>query len=102
MYRILVAASKKDNYGTLYKYMVSTVNGSVSPAEFETRADIDKKVEDMLNNKGYSKSDFIIVEELDYSIDADIVKNGSSGSDSGETATIDESELDAMLKEVLV
>jgi len=84
MYRIMLIASKRANYESLYKYLTTTIDGETSPAEFETKDALDKKVESMLNDEGYSKNDFIIVEELDYSIDAKI---SDESEDSGTTET---------------
>ncbi len=70
MYRIMLVKSKKDNYASLYQYLTTTVDNVVSPAEFATKAALDEKVEEMLNTDGYAKSDFIIVQVIDYTIDA--------------------------------
>ncbi len=73
MYRILDLADKRDNYASLYKYMTKTneVN-QVVPVEFATDAELDTFVEDLLNNKGYAKSDFMIITVKDYGVSADI------------------------------
>lgn len=70
MYRIMLAKSKREDYQSLYQFMTTTVDGVTSPYEIETKEDLDKKVESMLNEDDYSKGDFIIVEVVDYSIDA--------------------------------
>lgn len=71
MYRILIARSKRDNYASLYQYMVEqTEQGETRPVEIETKQELDVVVEDMLNNQGYSKSDFMVVQYIDYTIDA--------------------------------
>lgn len=70
MYRIMLTASKKDNYASLYQFMTTTVDGHIRPVEYDTKADLDTKIEDMLNSGNYSKSDFIIVEVVDYTIEA--------------------------------
>ena len=41
-----------------------------TPIEFDTLEKLDAKIEKMLNQEGYSKSDFIIVKVIDYTIDA--------------------------------
>lgn len=89
MYRIMMAQTKKDNYGSLYKFMVSTTDGNAEPIEFESKEALDKKVEDMLNNKGYAKDDFIVVEQLDYDVDAKIYEEAASGTDSDTVSTED-------------
>ena len=70
MYRIMLTRTKKEDYASLYQYMTTTVNGVTSPVEFETKEALDAQVDDMLNNGGYSKADFIIVWVVDYTIDA--------------------------------
>ena len=73
MYRIMEVKKYKENYGSLYSYMTETTPlGEVKPIEIETDSELDKFVEDLLNNKGYSKDDFIIINVTDYEIDAKI------------------------------
>ena len=72
MYRIMLIKSKRDNFASLYQWLTETneESGEVSPVEFADEAALDEKVEDMLNNGGYAKSDFIVVKLIDYTIDA--------------------------------
>lgn len=75
MYYIMTVASKRDNYESLYKFMTSTttaMDGSTvtEPLAIETKANLDTKIERMLNEEGYAKSDFIVVQTIDYTIDA--------------------------------
>lgn len=70
LYRIMLVKTKKDDYASLYQYLTTTVDGVVSPAEFADKAALDAKVEEMLNTDGYSKADFIIVQAIDYTIEA--------------------------------
>lgn len=70
MYRIMVVKTPKDNFDSLYQYMTTTIDGHTSPVELNTKAELDAKIEDMLNNEGYAKSDFIVVQVVDYKIDA--------------------------------
>lgn len=70
MYRIMIAKSKRDNYQTLYQYLTTYNNGEITPVGIETDAELDAYVEDMLNNGGYAKNDFLIARVLDYDIDA--------------------------------
>ena len=70
MYRIMLAKSKRDKFETLYQFMTTTIDGVTMPLELDTKEALDAKVEKMLNVDGYSKADFIIVEVIDYSIDA--------------------------------
>ena len=69
MYRIMIVKSKKDDYASLYQYLTQTVNGVVTPMEFADTTALDAYVESMLNGS-YSKSDFIIVQPVEYTIDA--------------------------------
>lgn len=70
MYRIMVVTSHRDNYESLYKYLTTTIDGETMPLELETKAKLDERVEKMLNDEGYSKRDFIVVNVIDYTIDA--------------------------------
>ena len=74
MYRIMLVKSKRDNYASLYQWLTEevTVNEEteIKPVEYETEQELDQKVESMLNDDGYAKSDFIIVKFVDYTIDA--------------------------------
>ena len=70
MYRIMIAQSKRSNYQSLYQYLTTNVDGIISPVEIATKEERDKKIEKMLNEDGYAKDDFIIVETVEYSIDA--------------------------------
>lgn len=70
MYRIMIAKTKAANYASFYQFLTTTIDGVVSPAEFADKEALDAKVEKMLNEDGYSKADFIIVEVVDYTIDA--------------------------------
>ena len=74
MYRIMLVKSKRDNYASLYQWLTeeATIDEEteIRPVEFETEQELDEKVESMLNDEGYAKSDFIIVKFVDYKIDA--------------------------------
>ena len=74
MYRIMLVKSKRDNYASLYQWLTEEVTideeTEIRPIEFETEQELDEKVESMLNDEGYAKSDFIIVKFVDYTIDA--------------------------------
>ena len=69
-YRIMVVKSERSNYASLYQYLTTVVDDVIVPVEYETKEDLDAKVEEMLNDGGYSQSDFIIVNVVDYTIDA--------------------------------
>ena len=68
MYRIMIAQAKRDNYETLYKYLTTNIDGEVIPLELGSKEALDKRVEKMLNEEGYAKSDFIIVRVVDYTM----------------------------------
>ena len=74
MYRIMLVKSKRDNYASLYQWLTEEVTvdeeTEIKPVEYETEQELDEKVESMLNDEGYAKSDFIIVKFVDYTIDA--------------------------------
>lgn len=75
MYKIMIVAKEASNYGSLYKWLlVENDQGQNVPYEASTLEEIDKKVEDMLNKEGYSKSDFIVISVTNYNISADIVE----------------------------
>lgn len=73
MYRIMVVKSKRENYGSLYQYLTTTIDGVTMPVEVNSAEELDTKVEKMLNSEGYSKDDFIVIQVIDYNIDVDIV-----------------------------
>lgn len=73
-YKILVVASKKSDNNSLYKYLTvkDSETGITKPVEFTTYKELDTYVENMLNDGGYAKSDFIIVKDIDYKVNANI------------------------------
>lgn len=74
MYRIMIVKSKRDNFASLYQWLTEEVTvdeeTEIKPVEFATEQELDEKVESMLNDEGYAKSDFIIVKYVEYKIDA--------------------------------
>ncbi len=90
MYRIMKVASKKDNYASLYQYLTTTTDGVTTPLEIETKEALDAKIETMLNDDGYSKADFIVVEVIDYSIDATDYTDDEADTATDSTETGDE------------
>ena len=74
MYRIMLVKSRRDNYASLYQLLTTTtdVDGvhTVSPVEFETEEALYEKVEAMLNDEGYTNTDFIVARYIDYKIEA--------------------------------
>ena len=70
MYRIMLVKSAKENYGSLYQYMTQTIGTVVTPVEYSTKTELNTAVESLLNDGGYAKSDFIVVQVVDYTIEA--------------------------------
>ncbi len=76
MYRIMLVKSKRDNYASLYQWLTTEKdNGEdlpkeIVPMEFPDEEALDEQVEKMLNDDGYAKADFIVVNYIDYRIDA--------------------------------
>jgi hypothetical protein len=70
----MLVKSKRDNFASLYQWMTEEVEvdeeKTVRPVEFATEEALDAKVESMLNDEGFAKSDFIVVKFVDYKIDA--------------------------------
>ena len=94
MYRIMLAKSKRDNFETLYQFMTTTIDGVIMPLELESKESLDAKVEKMLNVDGYSKADFIIVEVIDYSIDANSYTDDPQNKDEEEGDGAEEKEVE--------
>ena len=88
MYRIMIAQAKRDNYETLYKYLTTNIDGEVIPLELGSKEALDKRVEKMLNEEGYAKSDFIIVRVVDYTIDATAYTNTDVNADTSNDITL--------------
>lgn len=70
MYRIMIAQSKRKNFETLYQYLTTNIDGVISPLELKSKEEPDARIEKMLNEDGYAKDDFIVVQVVDYMIDA--------------------------------
>jgi hypothetical protein len=74
----MIVKSKRDNSASLYQWLTEELSVGegdettveVKPVEFLTEEELDAKVESMLNDEGYSKSDFIVVKYIDYTINA--------------------------------
>ena len=74
-YYIMTVKSQRDNFGSLYQFLTTTaIDNEISPVEFDSDEELDIYVEDMLNNGGYSKDDFVIIQIKDYDIKIDIVE----------------------------
>ena len=87
MYRIMIVTSHRNNYESLYKYLTTTVDGVVTPVEIETKEQLDARIEKMLNEDGYAKKDFIVVQVVDYSIDATNYTDDETAPDDSTTDT---------------
>lgn len=91
MYRIMLAQSKRKNFESLYQYLTTNVDGVISPLELNSKEELDKRIEKMLNEDGYSKDDFIVVQVVDYTIDATsysddaVTDNGGEDTNGSET-----------------
>lgn len=72
MFNIMLKKEDGIDYTSTYVFKTHNVDGTILPIEFETLEELDRYVEDLLNNKGFAKSDFIIVEVKDYVVSADI------------------------------
>jgi hypothetical protein len=74
----MIVKSKRDNSASLYQWLTEELSVGegdettveAKPVEFLTEEELDAKVESMLNDEGYSKSDFIVVKYIDYTINA--------------------------------
>lgn len=96
MYSIMITKSVRDNYETLYQFLTTTNDDDETVIlEIETKDELDEKVESMLNDEGYAKADFVIVEVIDYMIDAtsysDDEDDTTEESDTDDTTSDDES-----------
>lgn len=69
-YRFLIVKSQRPDYTSLYQYLTTNIDGVVQPVEVDGTAALDIQVEKMLNQQGYAKDDFLIVNVVDYTIDA--------------------------------
>lgn len=79
MYKIMLVAKEGSNVmNTAYQFMTDKDEyGNTIIYEAKSLAELDKKVEEMLNGR-YAKKDFIIVQTKDYTIDSDITKSSES------------------------
>lgn len=76
-YRIMVVKSQRDNGESLYQYLKDTDNADheLRVYEADTIEQIDRKVENMLDEGDYSKSDFIVIQVVNYKVKADLFDN---------------------------
>ena len=92
MYYIMKVTSKRDNYCSLYQFMTNTTTAADGSTvtelyEIEDKAALDRKIEKMLNVEGYAKSDFIVVQQIDYTIDAKDYTDDTESTDNTGTDT---------------
>jgi hypothetical protein len=72
-YKIMTVVEQKQNNGSTYTfYKKKDTDGYMRVFEAADKAELETEVESMLNEGGYSKKQFIIVEQLDYNLDTDI------------------------------
>ncbi len=72
-YKIMTVVEQKQNNGSTYAfYKKKDTDGYMRVFEAADKAELETEVESMLNEGGYSKKQFIIVEQLDYNLDTDI------------------------------
>lgn len=75
MYKIMIIKSKR-GVNSLYQFLTENVvddetgEETAVPVEINTDEELDAFVEQMLNDGGYAKADFIIVKCVEYTIDA--------------------------------
>ena len=91
-YRIMFAKTKASDYASLYQFMTVNVNGTVAPYEYTTKADLDTAIEKMLNEDGYSKNDFIVVQVVDYTIGAGDYTDEETNETAAEDTSTDDSD----------
>lgn len=87
-YRFLINKIKKPDFGSVYQYLLTTVDDVIVPVEVEGKDALDEQVEKMLNEQGYAKDDFLVVVPIDYTIDAKdytIVEEDGTAGDTGDT-----------------
>lgn len=80
-YRIMLVVVEKENNSSLYKWLLNA-DGTIYEATEDTydalgnkltaRQVLEKKVEEMLNDGKYAKSDFIIVKNFEYDVETNI------------------------------
>ncbi|MCD7810245.1 MAG: hypothetical protein LUG91_00070 [Ruminococcus sp.] len=93
MYRIMIVKSKRDNYASLYQFMTAaTEDGESEILEIETKEELDSKIETMLNDEGYAKSDFIVVNVVDYTILATDYSDEAEDEESSDDVSADASD----------
>lgn len=79
IYRIMFVVQEKDDFGTIYKFDTTEIDGVTQYREFNTETELDDYVEYLLNEGGYAKKDFIIVSVKDYNVRSDIFVNPELG-----------------------
>lgn len=83
MYKIMTLVSKRKDYESLYKFLTETTETDegeeeIKVVDLKDKVELDAKVESMLNDEGYSKSDFIVVKVVDYTINAKDYTDGET------------------------
>ena len=76
MYKILLVRDKRKNYADLYQYLtIVNSEGNTVPYSTNTIEELAEKVNHMLNEEDYGKSDFIVVQVIDYNVISNILKS---------------------------
>lgn len=84
----MIAQSKRKNYETLYQYLTTNIDGVISPLELKSKEELDVRIEKMLNEDGYAKDDFIVVQVVDYTIDATSYTDDTADDESSVDETV--------------
>lgn len=74
-YRLMFVEQERENLETIYKFDTIEIDGVTQYREFTTEQELDTYIEDLLNDGGYAKKDFIVVSVVDYDVETDIFDN---------------------------
>lgn len=74
-YRLMFVEQERENLETVYRFDTIEIDGVTQYREFTTEQELDTYIEDLLNDGGYAKKDFIVVSVVDYDVEADIFVN---------------------------
>lgn len=74
-YRLMFVEQERENLETVYKFDTIEIDGVTQYREFTTEQELDTYIENLLNDGGYAKKDFIVVSVVDYDVETDIFDN---------------------------
>ena len=74
-YRLMFVEQERENLETVYRFDTIEIDGVTQYREFTTEQELDTYIEDLLNDGGYAKKDFIVVSVVDYDVETDIFDN---------------------------